>query len=250
MAPSTAGSTYSKYASPAASPTGGGHRGVSKSFAGEPAIARMAGTLQTAIGRRGFGFLLVMALLGGFPLPAPAARPDTVELRNGTGSVGRLPRVVVDDGGSYVAAEKLTSLLKGVVEREGLARHAHRRQAQRAVRPRPAPRRRPGSDDRPRCRRAHGLRELAHPRGFSRQRPAEAGAGHCGGPRAQEADRGEAGPGQRRPRRAPPSLLSVLHPDRRRDRRHPRVLAGLGARGGARAPASPLAPRHAGRGDR
>ena len=65
------------------------------------------------MGRRGFGFLLVMALLGGFPLPAPAARPDTVELRSGTGSVGRLPRVVVDDGGSYVAAEKLTALLKG-----------------------------------------------------------------------------------------------------------------------------------------
>jgi N-acetylmuramoyl-L-alanine amidase len=73
----------------------------------------MAGTLLTAMGRRGFGFLLVMALLGGFPLPAPAARPDTVELRSGTGSVGRLPRVVVDDGGSYVAAEKLTALLKG-----------------------------------------------------------------------------------------------------------------------------------------
>ena len=57
--------------------------------------------------------MLVMALLGGFPLPAPAARPETVELRSGTGSVGRLPRVVVDDGGSYVAAEKLTALLKG-----------------------------------------------------------------------------------------------------------------------------------------
>ena len=73
----------------------------------------MAGTLQTAMGRLGSGFLLVMALLGGFPLPAPAARPDPVELRSGTGSVGRLPRVVVDDGGSYVAAEKLTALLKG-----------------------------------------------------------------------------------------------------------------------------------------
>jgi N-acetylmuramoyl-L-alanine amidase len=63
--------------------------------------------------RRGIGFLLVMALLGGFPLPAPAARPDTVEIKSSTGSVGRLPRVVVDDGGSYVAADKLTMLLKG-----------------------------------------------------------------------------------------------------------------------------------------
>src|SRR4030095_7831517 len=81
----------------------------------------MAGTLQTAMGRRSFSFLLVMALLGGFPLPAPAARPDTVELRSGTGSVGRLPRVVVDDGGSYVAAEKLTALLKGSWSAKGRA---------------------------------------------------------------------------------------------------------------------------------
>jgi N-acetylmuramoyl-L-alanine amidase len=65
------------------------------------------------------GFLLVMALLGGFPLPAPAARPDTVELKSGRGSVGRLPRVVVDDGGSYVTAEKLAALLKGTWSAKG-----------------------------------------------------------------------------------------------------------------------------------
>ena len=60
-----------------------------------------------------------MALLGGFPLPAPAARPDTVEIKDGTGSLGRLPRVVVDDGGSYVAAEKLTAILKGAWSAKG-----------------------------------------------------------------------------------------------------------------------------------
>src|SRR5688572_18458124 len=73
----------------------------------------MAGTVTMAMGRGGVGFLLVVALLGGLPLPAPAARPDTVELRSAAGSLGRLPRVVVDDGGSYVAAEKLSALLKG-----------------------------------------------------------------------------------------------------------------------------------------
>ena len=71
------------------------------------------------MGRRGSGFLLVVALLGGFPLPAAAARPDTVELKSGTGSVGRLPRVVVDDGGSYVAADKLSALLKGAWSAKG-----------------------------------------------------------------------------------------------------------------------------------
>src|SRR5262245_5731706 len=64
--------------------------------------------------RRGtFAFLLLAALMGGFSLPAAAARPETVELKGAAGSVGRLPRVQVDDGGSYVAADKLTALLKG-----------------------------------------------------------------------------------------------------------------------------------------
>jgi N-acetylmuramoyl-L-alanine amidase len=53
------------------------------------------------------------ALLGALPPAAPAARPDGVELRGRAGSLGRLPRVVVDDGGSYVAAERLAALIKG-----------------------------------------------------------------------------------------------------------------------------------------
>jgi len=57
--------------------------------------------------------LLVAALLGALPLAAPAARLDAVELRSRAGSLGRLPRVLVDDGGSYVAAARLAALLKG-----------------------------------------------------------------------------------------------------------------------------------------
>jgi len=57
--------------------------------------------------------LLVTALLGVFPLAAPAVRPEAVELKGRAGSLGRLARVVVDDGGSYVAAERLAALLKG-----------------------------------------------------------------------------------------------------------------------------------------
>jgi N-acetylmuramoyl-L-alanine amidase len=64
-------------------------------------------------GRRALVLLLVAALLSAFPLAAPAVRPDAVELKSRTGLLGRLPRVVVDDGGSYVAAERLAALLKG-----------------------------------------------------------------------------------------------------------------------------------------
>ena len=195
----------------------------SKSFAATRPIARMAGTLQNGDGTTGSWLLAGHGAPGRVPASGAGGAPGhgRAQERHGLGGPaaprGRRRWGLLRRGGEADRAPQ------GLVEREGLARHADRRQAQRAVRPRPAPRRRPGSDHRPRCRRAHGLRDLAHSRGLSRQRPAEAGAGHCGGPRAQEAHRGEAGPGQRRPRRAPPSLLSVLHPDRRRDRRHPRV---------------------------
>ena len=188
----------------------------------------MAGTLQTAMGRRGLGFLLVMALLGGFPLPAPAARPDPVELRSGTGSVGRLPRVVVDDGGSYVAAEKLTALLKGSWSAKGsrATLTVGKRSAQ-FVRDQPrvvvqgqtlaldaAVRMGSGTWLIPEDFLVKGLPKLA--------------PGIAAVPEPKKPHGGEAGPGRRRPRRAPPSLLSVLHPDRRRDRRHPRIHAGPG----------------------
>ena len=181
----------------------------------------MAGTLQTAMGRRGFGFLLVMALLGGFPLPAPAARPDPVELRSGTGSVGRLPRVVVDDGGSYVAAEKLTALLKGSWSAKGsrATLTVGKRSAQ-FVRDQPrvvvqgqtitldaAVRMGSGTWLIPEDFLVKGLPKLA--------------PGIAAVPRAEEAAGGEAGPGRRRPRGAALSLLSLLHAHRHRDRRAP-----------------------------
>ena len=62
---------------------------------------------------------LLAVLLGAATPPALAARPDTVELRGKTGTLGRLPRVVVDDGGSYVAADKLAALLKGTWKAAG-----------------------------------------------------------------------------------------------------------------------------------
>ncbi len=63
--------------------------------------------------RSGLMLLVVAALLGASPLVAPAARPDTVEIRGSAGSVGRVPRVLVSDGRSYVSAERLAALLKG-----------------------------------------------------------------------------------------------------------------------------------------
>jgi N-acetylmuramoyl-L-alanine amidase len=69
--------------------------------------------------RGGLIWLLVAALLGGLPLAAPAARPDMLEIKDRTGSLGRLPRVVLDDGGSYVSAEKLTAILKGAWSAKG-----------------------------------------------------------------------------------------------------------------------------------
>ncbi len=57
--------------------------------------------------------LLVAALLGVISGAAGAARPDAFELKGRTGSLGRLPRVIVDDGGAYVSAARLAVLLGG-----------------------------------------------------------------------------------------------------------------------------------------
>ncbi|HXJ81541.1 MAG TPA: N-acetylmuramoyl-L-alanine amidase [Candidatus Methylomirabilis sp.] len=60
-------------------------------------------------------FLLLNALLGSVPGSAAAARPDAFELTGPgkTGSLGRLARVVVDDGAGYVSAPRLAALLNG-----------------------------------------------------------------------------------------------------------------------------------------
>ena len=43
-------------------------------------------------------FLLLSALLGSVPCWAGVARPDAFEIKGKTGSLGRLARVVADDG--------------------------------------------------------------------------------------------------------------------------------------------------------
>ncbi len=58
-------------------------------------------------------FLLVAALAGVVPGAAGAARPDAFELKGRAGSLGRLPRIVVDDGAAYVSATQLAALLGG-----------------------------------------------------------------------------------------------------------------------------------------
>jgi N-acetylmuramoyl-L-alanine amidase len=64
--------------------------------------------------RRWCGSLLVvLALLGGLPGETAAERPAALELRSRAGALGRLPVVLVDDGASYVSAERLAALVKG-----------------------------------------------------------------------------------------------------------------------------------------
>src|SRR5262245_33126004 len=68
------------------------------------------------IGRRLCALGLLVASLGAWCPGAPAApapHQDTVEIRSRAGSLGRIPRIVPDDGGSYVAADRLAALLKG-----------------------------------------------------------------------------------------------------------------------------------------
>jgi len=57
--------------------------------------------------------LLAAALLGFLPEAGAGPRPDTVEVRVGARSLGQLPRIVVDDGGAYVSAERLAAMLQG-----------------------------------------------------------------------------------------------------------------------------------------
>jgi len=59
-------------------------------------------------------FMLCCAALAGLsPAEAASARPPAVEIKGPKGTLGRLPLQVMDDGGSYVAAERLAGLLKG-----------------------------------------------------------------------------------------------------------------------------------------
>ena len=53
------------------------------------------------------------ALAGMSPAEAASARPATVEIKGPKGALGQLPLQVMDDGSSYVAAERLAGLLKG-----------------------------------------------------------------------------------------------------------------------------------------
>jgi N-acetylmuramoyl-L-alanine amidase len=62
------------------------------------------------------GFLLLLFVA----LPAGATpRPDTLELRSRAGSLGQLPRIVMDDGSAYVSAERLAVLLRGTWTAKG-----------------------------------------------------------------------------------------------------------------------------------
>ncbi len=58
-------------------------------------------------------FLLGTALLGGVSGSAGPARPDAFDIKGRTGSLGRLARVVVDDGAGCVSASRLAALLNG-----------------------------------------------------------------------------------------------------------------------------------------
>ncbi|MGH7421619.1 MAG: hypothetical protein ACREI4_08310, partial [Candidatus Rokuibacteriota bacterium] len=44
---------------------------------------------------------------------APAARAESVEVRDRAGSRGVLPITVTDDGGGYIAPDRLAALLEG-----------------------------------------------------------------------------------------------------------------------------------------
>jgi hypothetical protein len=57
--------------------------------------------------------LCCAAMTGGSPAEAASARPAAVEIKGPKGALGQLPLQVMDDGASYVAAERLAGLLKG-----------------------------------------------------------------------------------------------------------------------------------------
>jgi N-acetylmuramoyl-L-alanine amidase len=71
--------------------------------------------------RRAVIALLLFALSASVSSTALAGRGDDIELRSGTGSLGRLPRVILDDGAPYVAAERLASVLGGSWSARGTA---------------------------------------------------------------------------------------------------------------------------------
>ncbi len=56
---------------------------------------------------------LCAALLGLLSGATEAARPATIELRSKSGALGSLAQVVLDEGGVYISAERLATLLKG-----------------------------------------------------------------------------------------------------------------------------------------
>jgi N-acetylmuramoyl-L-alanine amidase len=66
--------------------------------------------------RRGRAAILVLvaaAVAAASAGVSAAARPDAIELDSRTGALGRLSRIVGDDGAVYVAAERLAALLGG-----------------------------------------------------------------------------------------------------------------------------------------
>jgi N-acetylmuramoyl-L-alanine amidase len=64
--------------------------------------------------------LPALLLVLSWALPVTAApRPDGIELKARGGSLGQLSRIVMDDGGSYVSAERLAVLLRGVWSAKG-----------------------------------------------------------------------------------------------------------------------------------
>jgi len=74
----------------------------------------MAGTLKPTLIMRVLAALLTLCatLAGTFPAGA-APRPGTVEIKGPKGVLGPLTVEVMDDGGSYVPAERLAGLLRG-----------------------------------------------------------------------------------------------------------------------------------------
>jgi N-acetylmuramoyl-L-alanine amidase len=63
--------------------------------------------------------LIATVLMGILPGTTLAARPDGVELRGKAGSLGHLPRIVLDDAGAYVPAQRLASVLGGAFNAKG-----------------------------------------------------------------------------------------------------------------------------------
>jgi N-acetylmuramoyl-L-alanine amidase len=57
--------------------------------------------------------VLALALLGALPGLGDAARSGTIEIRGKSGPLGSLTPVSLDEGGSYLAAERLAAVLKG-----------------------------------------------------------------------------------------------------------------------------------------